>query len=67
MPAREKASIVVFLAGSEHPDIFCGATFLENDCHFAMIGIDMSINAIWREIKLKRSVQSCGHSNGSKQ
>jgi hypothetical protein len=59
MPARANASIMVFFAGSEHPDIFRGATFLENDCHFAMIGIDTSINAISGDIKLmRRTVQS---------
>jgi hypothetical protein len=58
MPARANVSILVFFAGSEHPDMFRGATFLENDCHFAMIGIDTSIEAISCEIKLKRrSVQ----------
>jgi len=54
MPARANASILVFFAGSEHSEIFRGAAFLENDCHFAMMRIDMSVNAISREIKLKR-------------
>lgn len=54
MPARANAGSLVFLAGREHLEIFRSVTFLENDCHFAMIRIDTSINAISGDMKLTR-------------
>jgi len=59
MPARAKASILVFFAASERRETFRGATFLENDCHFAMIRIDTSVNAVAGETVLRRcSIES---------
>jgi hypothetical protein len=55
-----KRQFLMLFAGDEHPETFRGVTFLENDCHFAMVQIDTPSNKVSGDIKLTRAGQFWG-------